>query len=144
MNDAKGHYFAIRQELEATKVKLSKLQENMVVKENKIVALKLQLEEKIQEQTALQIQNREIQKKYEDTSTHAAKLETQYNAIRAELANYHQRLAKQHSETRQAAEMRDMFKRQVTGLRMKNGELLQHINKLEQKKSNDDVTGQEV
>jgi len=144
MNDAKGHYIAIRQELEGTKVKLSKLQENMVVKENKIVALKLQLEEKIQEQTALQIQNREIQKNYEDTSTHAAKLETQYNTLRSEFANYHQKLAKQHSETRQAAEMRDMFKRQVTGLRMKNGELLQQINKLEQKRSNDDLTGQEV
>jgi len=144
MNEAKGHYIGIRQELEDTKVRLSKLQENMVLKENKIVALKLQLEEKIQEHTALQIQNREIQKNYEDTSTHAAKLETQYNTVRAELANYHQKLAKQHSETRQAAEMRDMFKNQVTALRMKNGELLQHINKLEQKRSNDDLTGQEV
>jgi len=144
MNNVKGHYIAIRQKLENTKVKLSKLQETMVLKENKIVALKLQLEEKIQEQTALQIQNREIQKNYEDTRTHGAKLETQYNTIRAELANYHQKLAKQHSETRQAAEMRDMFKRQVTELRMKNGELLQRINKLEQKRSNDDLTGQEV
>jgi len=144
MNEAKGHYIGVRQELEDTKVRLSKLQENMVLKENKIVALKLQLEEKIQEHTALQIQNREIQKNYEDTSTHAAKLETQYNTVRAELANYHQRLAKQQSETRQATEMRDMFKKQVTALRMKNGELLQHINKLEQKRSNDDLTGQEV
>merc|ERR1712061_864506 len=66
------------------------------------------------------------------------------NTVRAELANYHQKLAKQQSETRQATEMRDMFKKQVTALRMKNGERLQHINKLEQKRSNDDLTGQEV
>merc|ERR1719229_907573 len=148
MNEAKGHYIGVRQELEGTKAQLSALQEELVATENKLATTQQHLEEKQKDYSELQSQYREMQKLYEDSRVKSANLETQYNTIRADLssklATYQQELAKGQNDVRVAIQMRETFKAQVMKLKMENSQLLNKISVLERARNESTKTSTEL
>jgi len=135
MNEAKGHYVGVRQRLEDAKAQLAKLQERLLVTENKLIATQKEQEKKVQDYNNLQTSYQTKQRAYEESRMKAASLENRYNTIRADfsskIATNHQELAKGQSDIRLAHQMHGTFKSQLMKLKMERTAMLKSIQALQ-------------